>query len=565
MRFILIIALATTACAKPNPTASTANPHATKTAIHILKKNGSAIDAAIAAQMILNLVEPQSSGIGGGGFLLHWNAKKQKLHSYDGRETAPANIKPSLFLNPQKQPLAFPDAMIGGIAAGTPGLLAMLQQAHNKHGKLPWRDLFQPAIKLAEKGFPISPRLRQMLARDPILPKREPSRSLYYQQDKNGKTKPLPSGAILKNPKLAQTFRQIAEQGAAAFYQGAIAQNIAKTIRSAKHRPGTLSPQDLAQYKPKMRPNLCRPYRNFTVCAMPPPSSGGVTLLQILGILERFPMSAMKPQSLEAVHLISEASRLAYADRAHYLADPDFIAVPQKALLKPNYLKARAAMISPHRAMTQVPPGNPLAAKPPPRQKGDDLSLPSTTHISVLDGEGNAVSLTSSIEGPFGNHLMSGGFFLNNQLTDFAFAPQKNGRAVANAPAPKKRPLSSMTPTLIFDEEGALFAILGSPGGSRIIAYVAESVIALIDWNMTMQEAIDLPRFVAREGVARGGGLELEQGTALANLKDSLEKMGHQTAIRPLVSGLHGIRIHQSLADGGADRRREGLALTLSR
>ena len=540
----------------PSSMAATANPHATRAAAEILKEGGGALDAAIAAQMTLNLVEPQSSGIGGGGFLLYWEAAEKTLWNYDGRETAPLAAGADLFLFPDGEPLSFLDAMVGGISTGAPGLPAMLEKAHQRHGRLPWERLFAPAIHLAEKGFPLSPRLHAMLARDPVLPTRRDARALYYEEEKEGGAlRPLPVGSLIKNPRFAETLRLLAKEGARIFYEGRVGEEIVRAVQNAPHRPGRLSLEDLANYRAKIRPKLCGGYRRFTICAMPPPSSGGVTLLQILSLIEPFDIPALSPQSLEAVHLISEASRLAYADRARYLADPDFVSLPVKALLNHDYLRRRGSAISQERAIPR-PEAGALPQQKSLYQSAHDESLPSTTHMSVLDRWGNAASLTSSIEAPFGSHLMAGGFFLNNQLTDFSFAPRRAGGAkIANAVEGGKRPLSSMTPTIIFNEEGDPIAILGSPGGKRIIAYVAQTVVALLDWNMTMQEAIDLPRHVAL-----GKELLLEAGTDLEALRAPLERLGHKVQIRPITSGLHGILIRDGRLWGGADPRREGVA-----
>ncbi len=531
---------------------SAANPLAAEAGREILRAGGSAVDAAIAAQMVLNLVEPQSSGIGGGGFMMHFAADTGEIAAYDGRETAPASVEPGMFLGPDGQPRKFYDAVVGGRSVGVPGLLRMLEMAHGEHGRLPWARLFEPAIKLAQDGFAVSERLHSLIAADKYL-KVDGDAAAYFH---NAAGEPLPVGHLLKNPLLAATFRTIAKEGADAFYTGEIAQDIRITVQGAARNPAGLYPADLAGYKAIKREPVCLFYREWLVCGMPPPSSGGITTLQILGLLQGFDLAAVKPESAEAVHLIAEASRLAFADRNTYIADPDFIPVPAAGMLDPGYLELRAEDISTGRSMGPAAPGMPgftgaRLLSPDAAEKGL-----STTHLSVVDGDGNAVSMTSSIENAFGSRLMVRGFLLNNQLTDFSFEPSRNGVPVANAAAARKRPRSSMAPTLVFGPDGKVVLAVGSPGGSRIIGYVAKTLIAALDWKMDIQAAIDLPHFINRNGKT-----DLEEGTSLEAMAPRLTALGHEISVRPLTSGLHGIAADGQGLTGGADPRREGAAL----
>ncbi len=530
-----------------------ANPYAARAGLEILRAGGSAIDAAIAAQMVLNLVEPQSSGIGGGGFLLYYDAARRETVAFDGRETAPAAATPDLFLDDQGRPLAFFDAVIGGRSVGVPGILSMLEQAHARYGRLPWARLFEPAIALAEKGFPISPRLNALIGRAPGLDRFAATRAYFLTPD----GAPKPVGTLLRNPAFADTLRKIAAEGAAAFYRGAIAEDIVAAVRGAAGNPGRMTRADLASYRARVRAPVCASYRAWRVCGMGLPSSGGITTLQILGLVEGFDLAALAPGSVDAVHLIAEASRLAFADRGRYLADDSFVRVPVAGLLDRGYLAARAALIDPARAMA-----GPAAPGAPPESAGLDLAPGdaalgrSTTHLSVVDDDGNVVSFTSSIESAFGSRLMVRGFLLNNQLTDFSFRPEIDGRPVANRVEPGKRPRSSMAPTLVFDRSGDFVLAIGSPGGSRIIGYVTEALIAVLDWGLDVQAAVALPHFVNRNGAT-----DLEAGTPLAAIADALRARGHEVRLRPLNSGLHGIMARGGRLEGGADPRREGVAI----
>jgi gamma-glutamyltranspeptidase/glutathione hydrolase len=532
--------------------AAAANPLAAEAGLQILRGGGSALDAAIAMQMVLNLVEPQSSGIGGGAFIVHYDAAARKTATYDGRETAPAAAKPDRFLGPDGKPLPFRLAVAGGLSVGVPGVLRALELAHKAHGKLEWSALFQPAIRLSAQGFAVSPRLSMLLGEEKSLRDHPQARAHFYAP---GGT-PWPAGRVLKNPDLARTLETVARGGADAFYRGEIARHIAAAVAGAARNPGDMTEADIASYRAVERAPVCGPYRVWLVCGMGPPSSGGLTVLQILGMLQRFDLKAMKPMSAEAVHLIAEAMRLAYADRGLYMADGDFVKVPAKGLVDPAYLAGRAALIAPGRAMEKAEPGDPPGREA--RLWGRDASpeLPSTSHLVAVDARGNAVSMTTTIEDAFGARLMVEGFLLNNELTDFSFQPSDGGKPVANRVEGGKRPRSSMSPTLVFDGGGRLVLAVGSPGGSAIINYVAKTLIGVLDWGLDIQAAIELPNFGSR-----GGAAELEKGTAAEALKPALEAMGHKVAVVPFTSGLHGIAPTPSGLRGGADPRREGVAL----
>ncbi len=531
---------------------STANPIASHVGLEILRAGGSAVDAAIAAQLVLTLTEPQSSGIGGGAFMLHFNKSANKVDAYDGRETAPSSIKSNVFLNTHGKPRNFLDVSTGGIAVGVPGLLKMLAEAHRDHGRLPWAELFAPAVRLSVTGFKVSKRLHQMIAKTPDLKSFPTTRAYFFYE--NGA--PLSVGHVLQNRPLAAVLKRVAKDGPDAFYNGSIAEHIVTATRNTPQNPGLLTLVDLQKYKAKKRKALCRAYRKWNVCGMPPPTSGGITLLQILGILQNFSLEKLSPGSIEAVHLISEASRLAYADRKRFIGDPDFVVVPVLSLLDRNYLRRRAKQISLSSSMGIAKPGKFKTPYTKAFSPGNALEFSSTSHLSIIDRDGNAVAMTSSIERAFGSRLMVDGFMLNNQLTDFAYVPIQNGETVANAVAPDKRPRSSMAPTMVFDQLGNLRITIGSPGGSRIIGYVAQTLIGILDWRLGMQAAIDHPRHVNRNSAT-----ELEKGTSLEGLIPALKSKGHIVRTSALTSGLHGIRVSKKGLDGGADKRREGVFL----
>ncbi len=523
-----------------------ANPLAAEAGRAMLRAGGSAVDAAIAVQMVLNVVEPQSSGIGGGGFLLHYAASSGEIAAYDGREVAPAAAKPDRFLGADGQPIAFVAAARSGLSVGVPGVLRMLDRVHRDHGRLPWARLFEPAIEIAEKGFAVSPRLHASLKADSTL--RSMSAGLYFYEP-DGQPKAV--GTILRNPALAATFRAIARDGAEAFYRGPIAADIVRAVGDAPRASGGMTLPDIAGYEAKKRPALCAPYRAWRICGMPPPSSGGAAVLQILGILEGFELSRLSPESAESVHLVAEASRLAFADRNAFLADPDFVAIPLERLLDPTYLGMRARLISRDRDMGTARPG--LASD---RADQANDATHSTTHLSVVDAAGNVVAFTSSIEHMFGSGLMVRGFLLNNQLTDFSFEPSRGGRPIANRVEGGKRPRSSMSPIIVFDQARRPILAIGSAGGAYIIATVTKTLLENLDWKRDIQSAIEAPSFANRNGAT-----ELESGTALEALRLPLEVMGHTVLLTPIPSGLHGIAIVGRRLFGGVDPRREGVAL----
>lgn len=543
-----------------------ANPYAVDAGAAILERGGSAVDAAIAVQAVLGLVEPQSSGFGGGAFMLHYDPRSDVLESYDGREVAPATATPDRFLTADGEPMNFYDAVVGGLSVGVPGVVKMLERAHIDHGHLPWPDLLSPAAKLSEEGFHVSPRLHDLLARIPRLQQLPAAAAYFYGED----GLPRPVGFLLKNPEYAHTLRILSEQGTAAFYEGEIAEAIVSAVNGGPN-PGGMTLADLANYRPIKREPVCSTYREYEICSMAPPSSGGVTLLQILKLLEPFDMAAAGEGSAEALHLLFEASRLAYADRNQYLADQDKAAedggLSQEeligGLLNPPYLADRAKLIDASVAAAQVLPGDPsvysfdLEARPGAWSGlAADASPepPSTSHFVIVDGEGRVVSMTTTVEFAFGSHLMAGGMILNNQLTDFSFLPERDGAPIANAVAPGKRPRSSMSPVIVFDKEGSVWAALGSPGGPAIIGYVVKTLIALIDWDLPLQAAIDVPHAV----YPRGEPL-LEEGGYDSQILAALRVRGHAVNERGLTSGLHGFKRNEGGSyDGGADPRREG-------
>jgi gamma-glutamyltranspeptidase / glutathione hydrolase len=539
-----------------------ANPLAVEAGFAMLKQGGSAVDAAIAAQLVLGLVEPQSSGIGGGAFVLVHDAKAKKLRAYDGRETAPAAAKPERFIAADGLPMKFSDAVVSGKSIGTPGTVALIETMHKQHGKLPWKTLFKPAIELAEQGFPVSPRLHTVLKVDRFLKDDATARAYFF----NAAGEPWPVGHALKNPAYAATLTAIANGGANAFYRGDIADAVVGAARSDTDaaKRGDLTQTDLAHYQVVTREPVCAKYRGRNVCGFPAPSSGGVAIAQMLTALERHPLAAWGPNSVESVHAIAEAGRLAFADRGKYLADPDFVAQPA-GLTDAAYMKSRGDLIDLQKSMKRAEPGNPPGLKI--AQAADaTTNLTGTSHISVIDRWGNAVSMTTTIEDVFGARRMVRGFMLNNELTDFSMAPsEKIGDQfvpIANRVQAGKRPRSSMAPTIVYDAKGNIEIIAGSPGGSAIINYVAKTLIGLIDWNLDPQAAIDLPNFGSRNGPT-----ELEKGTAIESLKAPLEARGHSVNVIDFTSGLQALqRTYDSKGKpsgwrGGADLRREGIVI----
>ena len=529
-----------------------ANPLAADAGYRILKRGGNAVDAAIAVQLVLGLVEPQSSGLGGGAFLLLHDGKAKRLVAYDGRETAPAAAKPDRFMK-DGQPLSFYGAVIGGKSVGVPGTVRLLETVHRKHGRMKWAELFVPAIALAEQGFAVSPRLHALLAAERHLTQPR-ARDYFFGVD----GKPLPVGSVLRNTAYAATLRSIAAGGADAFYRGEIARDIVDTANSHRTNPGDLTLADLAGYTVKVREAVCDSYRGYRVCGMPLPSSGGLTVLQMLKILEPYDMRAMGPASFWSVHFFSEAGRLAFADREVYEADPAFYS-PPAGLLDPAYLLGRSALIRTDASMRFAAPGNPPETIVPVKKvaPGRDTALefPSTSHLSIVDKFGNAVAMTTTIEDAFGSRLMTqGGFLLNNELTDFSFTPTDDGKPVANRVEPGKRPRSSMSPTIVYDKFGRVAIVAGSPGGSAIINYVAKTLIGIIDWDLDPQAAIALPNFGSRNGPT-----ELEKNTSIVALEPKLKALGAPVWVTDHNSGLHAIQRTKDGWVGGADPRREGI------
>lgn len=528
------------ALAAPATMVAAAHPLAVEAGREMLRRGGSAVDAAVAVQMVLGVVEPQSSGIGGGGFLLHYEAGNGAIAVYDGRETAPAGATPGMFLGSDGKPIGFREAVYSGMSVGVPGAVAMLALAHGEQGRLPWRDLFAPAIALARNGFAMPPRLAQTLQRLPSLRDEPGLREVYFRPDGTA----LGVGDRVVNVALADTLAAIAERGPSVLAEGPLAEAMVARVRGHV-RPGTLATADLAGYRPVKREALCGPYRVWIVCSMPPPSSGGLAILQALALLEPFELWRDKPGDLRAVHLIAEASRLAFADRNRYVADPAFVSVPVAGLLSPAYLDERRKLMSPDRSMGEVAPGVP----PGYVERG-------TSHMSIVDARGNAVSFTTTIEGPFGAGMVVDGVVLNNELTDFSARPESDGRPVANRVEPGKRPRSSMSPTFVLDRDRRLVAAVGSAGGARIIGDTLQALIGLLDWNLSPAEALAQPRVLNLNGPT-----ELEQDTPLAAQADALRALGHQVQVRRHEGGLSALRRDADGWQGAADPRRDGTAM----
>jgi gamma-glutamyltranspeptidase / glutathione hydrolase len=529
---------------------SAADPRAAAAGQEMLRAGGSAVDAAIAIGIALTVVEPQSSGIGGGGFLVYHDARTGRLESFDGREVAPAAVTPALFLDASGKPLPYGEAIPGGKSVGVPGNIRMWAMAHRLHGKLPWAKLFEPSIRLARDGFVITPRMHEFL----ISRGRGAGFSTWGRRfffDAKGIAKP--AGMILRNPELAATLDAIAKRGADSFYVGPNAEALVATVRKAAKNPSQMTRGDLASYDAKPRPVFCGTYRRHRVCGMGPPS-GFVTMFEMLKAVERFDMRELGRDNPEAWHLFAEAQRLAYADRDAYMADPDFVPVPAEGLISERYLAQRSALIRADARIARAEAGTPPGA----RQVTPALSPEpaGTSHMVAVDAQGNVATMTSTIEGPFGSGLTVGGYYLNNELTDFSFAPEKDGAPVANRVEPGKRPRSAMSPTIVYGPEGHVRLALGAAGGATIIAQVAKTIIAVVDWDLPVEEAIVSPQLVAM-----GDSVSVEQGTALETMIPALQAKGHRVTVRALPLKGNAVEWRDGQWIGGADRRSEGAAL----
>lgn len=528
-----------------------AHPLAVQAGADVLTAGGTAADAMVAVQAVLGLVEPQSSGLGGGAFLVWHDGATGVITTLDGRETAPLEATPRLFQGPDGQPLKFFEAVVGGRSVGTPGTPALMVEAHRRWGRADLAGLLEPAIGLAEDGFAVSPRLAMLVKNDAERLAVHPATAAYFLPG----GVPLAEGDVLRNPAYAETLRALADHGADGFYTGPVAESIVGAVQGAAANPGVLGMIDLAIYRVKERPAVCAPYRGYEVCGMGPPSSGALALGQILGMLEGFDLAALGPDNPESWRLIGDASRLAFADRGRYVADSDFVPVPVQGMLDPGYLHKRAGLLLGDDALPEVTPGAPEFDHTLLWADGDTLEQPSTTHISIVDSYGNVLSMTSTIENAFGSRVMAGGFLLNNELTDFSFRSHVDGVPVANRVEPGKRPRSSMAPTIVL-RGGAPVLAVGSPGGSSIIGYVAQALVGHLDWGMDVQQAVAAGHLLNRFGI-----YDLEAGTEAEALADPLRAMGYEVRLGAQTSGLHAISLGPEGLEGGADPRREGIAL----
>jgi gamma-glutamyltranspeptidase/glutathione hydrolase len=532
---------------------SSADPRVTEAGMEMLRQGGSAADAAMAMMLALTVVEPQSSGIGGGGFLLYQDSAKGVLATINGRETAPAAAKADRFVGADGKPLSFLAAFQGGHSVGVPGNIQLMAQTHAKWGKLPWATVFKPAFRLSDKGFVVNKTLESRLQGiQRLWPTFDEARAIYWRDGK-----PVTAGMTLKNPKLAATLKLLAKKGPDAFYTGTVASQIVQAVISSKLSPGDMTMTDLAQYRAKEQKAVCAPYRVYVVCGMAPPSSGATTVLQILGTLERFDLTATGKDSPKSWHLIGQAMQLAYADREKYLADDAFVDVPVAGLLNPEYIQQRSALIDPEKARGDYPAGKPPGAAP--RTAAISSEVAGTTHFTAVDANGNIANMTSTIEGPFGSQLVAGGFFLNNELTDFTFAPEKDGAPVANRVAGGKRPLSSMSPTMVFDRDGRAVLTLGSAGGKRIIMHVTKTLIGVLDFGLPLDQAIALPNIYFG-----AGQLEVEQDTPLAAMAEQISAFGQKVRVADLGSKVNGAQYLNGAWTGAADPRSEGTSATIN-
>ncbi|UVO54713.1 gamma-glutamyltransferase [Sphingomonas sp. SUN039] len=530
---------------------SAADPRAAEAGQEILRQGGSAADAAMAMMLALTVVEPQSSGIGGGGFILYHDAKTGRIGTIDGREKAPASAKPELFLGADGKPLPFIQAFPGGKSVGVPGNIRLMERVHARWGKLAWGKLFQPAIKLAEDGYTVSGPTAALLRTVAPLWKDFPAaRAIYWDGDR-----PKAEGSTVKNPALAATLRRIAKGGARAFYAGQTGRAITATVAGSTRSPTQLTAADLAAYKVVDRAAVCRPYRQYKVCGMGPPSSGATTVLQMLGMIERFDMKALGPDSPVGWHLIAEAMGLGYADREKYLGDPGFVKVPVAGLLDPAYVKSRSALISEKTSLAKYEAGTPPGAEA--RTAALSSEVAGTTHFVAVDGSGNVASMTSTVEGPFGSQLIAEGFVLNNELTDFTFAPVKDGAPVANAVAAGKRPLSSMSPTIVYGPDGKVVLAVGSAGGKRIIMHVMKALVGVLDWGLPAKNALGLPNIYFG-----GDAILVEQGTKLSAMSNELAALGRTVVSTDLGSKLNAVERTSKGWVGAADPRSKGEALS---
>ena len=527
-----------------------ANPLAVEAGARVLREGGTAADAMVAVQAVLGLVEPQSSGLGGGAFLVWYDAESGEITTLDGRETAPLTATPQMFQDENGEPMGFFDAVVGGLSVGTPGTPALMEEAHRRWGRSNWGSLFDEAITHADEGFATSARLAELVANDAERLATSPQTAAYFLPD----GEPIAEDTTLINKPYAETLRAMATDGADAFHKGRIAENTVATVRNAA-TPGALSTVDLALYRVVERDAVCVEYREHDVCGMGPPSSGALTVGQILGLLRESDLATLGPDDAETWRLIGDASRLAFADRGRYMADSDYVPMPTEGLVADDYLSERAKMLDTDAALETVEPGNPEWDHAMLWADDQAIELPSTSHISIVDGDGNALSMTTTIENGFGSRLMTpDGFLLNNELTDFSFRTHSDGYPIANRIEPGKRPRSSMSPTIVM-QDGKPVLVIGSPGGSRIIGYVAQAIIAHLDWGMDVQQAVAMPHLVNRFGK-----YDLEAETTAADFETALTELGFEVGVRDLNSGLHAIAIGETL-EGAADPRREGIAL----